>query len=383
MRTTSALNSPWLCLLIALIGYGAVTAGRLADYAWDPSAFVVAGDQFVELQSLPSPIRVGKQASGYDGQFYYGLALDPFASGRVRSGVTLDTPGYRSQRILYPTLVWLLAAGQPALVAPIMFLTNLLLLGGIAWFGGWFAQAVGRHALWGLIPASYAGFHFTLFRDLTEITECALLIAGLTLIRRERQEWAAAVLSLAVLARETAVLVAAGLAAVWLWQRLRRCGDLRWFVFVVPIITFSAWQLLLRWLWGDWASKGGQGNLGMPLAAIGRLFTTTSALDTHLHRVWFSELCVITVVALLTLAALRRSGTEPWIKVSWVLFLLLASLLTQSVWVEDWAFMRAIAELHLMAALIAIGSPLWLRAPVAFLYAGLWIYTAHGMVTGR
>lgn len=61
--------------LTALL-YGMVIAGRVAVHQFDASFFVTAGYAFCEPSMVPAGLRV-EWETGYDGQFYYRIALDP------------------------------------------------------------------------------------------------------------------------------------------------------------------------------------------------------------------------------------------------------------------------------------------------------------------
>src|SRR6202008_2110594 len=90
--------------------------------------------------------------TGYDGQFYYRLALGPADLHRTAFGITMDAP-YRLQRIGYPALGWLAALGRHAWVPAALVAVNVLALGAIGLAGGMLARDCGRHALWGLLFA--------------------------------------------------------------------------------------------------------------------------------------------------------------------------------------------------------------------------------------
>ena len=51
---------------------------------------------------------------------------------------------------------------------------------------------------------------------------------------------------------------------------------------------------------------------------------------------------------------------------------MLAAVLTEIVWVEDWAFLRIASELYPLGALVLIGSPFRLRVPPACFAVALW-----------
>jgi hypothetical protein len=96
---------------ITAILYGGFIVAWLAYHDWNPSFFVVAGDAFCQPQLVPKGFLVN-EGDGYDGQFYYRLALDPFTKARFGYGIALDDAPYRQQRILYPLFVRILALGQ-------------------------------------------------------------------------------------------------------------------------------------------------------------------------------------------------------------------------------------------------------------------------------
>ena len=62
---------------------------------------------------------------GYDGQFFYYLALDP-----INARWYMDVSTYRYTRILYPMLARVLALGRPDLIPVTLFLINWLAIAG-------------------------------------------------------------------------------------------------------------------------------------------------------------------------------------------------------------------------------------------------------------
>ncbi len=383
-RLGTALGRPIACGVVAIACWTGVTLERLDDYDWKPSSFIVAGTNFVEPSKLAAPIALGVNEGGYDGQFYYRLALDPFSPEHVEYGIRLDTPHYRHQRIGFPLLVWLFSLGQPAAVASMMVVVNLMMIFGLGWMGGEVARRFELHPQWGLIIPLYAGFQFTLFRDLVEVAQATFILGGLLLLGSRRPLAAAAALSYATLCKETAVIVPVALAIAWFWYPERRADSgVRWWVAGIPLAVFGGWQWYIYERWGQFAASGGQSNLGSPLRGIIDFVGSIIVRETHLQRVFLREIVVIVVLAGLTTVALRWSRAGIHIRVAWLLYGALASVLTTAVWVEDWAFMRAVSELHLLAALIVLGSPRWIRLPFAVLTVALWLYTAYGMMTGR
>jgi hypothetical protein len=69
-------NSAGAAMAITALFYGLVIVGRLAANHFDPSFFVTAGFEFCSVQQVPHGLTIDTPV-GYDGQFYYRLALDP------------------------------------------------------------------------------------------------------------------------------------------------------------------------------------------------------------------------------------------------------------------------------------------------------------------
>jgi hypothetical protein len=117
------------------------------------------------------------KGTGYDGQFYYRFAFDPFNWHRTAYGITVDHP-YRYTRIGYSVAVWLLSAGGHGRLLPILLvLVNLLGVAAMAWLGGLLARESGRHALWGLLFAAYFGLVVSVGRDISEPLADACLLS--------------------------------------------------------------------------------------------------------------------------------------------------------------------------------------------------------------
>ena len=117
-RVTSLRNLPRHSaerLTVALTGFATalfVLARWLGATHRDLSRWVVAGSHFVTRSSAPRGLFIFPDVTGYDGQFYWRLAVSPTHLGIGRfAGVRLDA-GFRANRILYPALSWLVAGGS-------------------------------------------------------------------------------------------------------------------------------------------------------------------------------------------------------------------------------------------------------------------------------
>ena len=358
---TSRLDSPIAVLAATALLYGGFLYLHLANATWNPTVLVMAGKPVVEPDSLPAGFAILAGQAGYDGQYYYRLALDPLTDRPIAHGIRLDLPAYRQQRILYPVLARVLARGQDELIPWTLIAVNFIALLALGWLGGLYAIQLGVPAIWGLAFPLYIGFVTSLSRDLAEPVECALILGALLCVRRHRYWIAALLLSAAVLAKEPALLVAVGIALADLFTSRGRFSQRTRYVAALPVVVLAAWQF---WLWRNWGTVGvieGSANAGGPFSGI------TMALSGglwHWHWPWGLALLVVVVTGVVCLFTLRGSRSTAAERAAAALYALLLISLSGNVWGDNHAFVRAASEFSLLAAILLLGSravwPRWI-----------------------
>jgi hypothetical protein len=245
-------RSRFLPLLVAL-AVAAIYAAAIAHWflaGHSPRDFVYVGQAFITRSNASPAISQGpvKPTSwtGYDGQFFYYMALDPQGAAPY-----MDLPGYRYQRIAYPMLARLIVLGSSSLIPDALLAVNLLaVVAGSAALAAWLIRrgvTPWAAAVWGLLP----GQVFAIEIDLSEASAYAWAAVALW-VRDRFPVLAGAVFGLAGLTRETtlifpAVLLAADLLALRgerrarPWLRALLAGGL-------ALLPFGAWKLFL-WHW--------------------------------------------------------------------------------------------------------------------------------------
>jgi hypothetical protein len=348
------------------------------------SGLALVGDVYGHPGHLPSGVEVFGFL-GYDGQFYYRMALAPAGFQRTMYGISVDS-SYRFVRIGYPALAWLASAGQHAAAPYALAIINVASLAAIAVLGGLFAQEAGRHALWGLLLAGYFGFATSVARDLTEPLAAACLLAGLLAYRRQRPLAAAGLFAFAALTRETAVVAPAALAItrlIAIGRRRARPGraDLAW---AVPAVAFVAWEAVLKLATGEFpiVQDGGK-NAGAPFvaafAAIGHNFshlTTSIRSAPGAVLIWDLELCVLMLFAVAALVTMRSSTVPGYERLALVLYILEIFSLSPTNW-DGYADLRSFVEVFLMATLILFAAPrrlVWYAAAAAPMFLTVAVY---------
>lgn len=367
----------WACVrvgMVALVGYGLFTLLRLALQGFDPSSFVLASEFFCDRAHAPQALTIYPNAAGYDGQFYYRLALNPFTTQETEFGITLDAPAWRQQRILYPLLAHILSFGDPRATLWVLIGLNLAGLGAIAWLGARIARDAGLSPWWGLAFAVYPGFVITLSRDLTEITAAAFLLAGFHALRRERAGWAAAAWSLAVLSRETTLLAPGALAMVELWRRARGGPRGPMAAWVAPISVFAVFQCILLVVWEERAIASGRLVLSLPLWGFVESMVRDGA-QGGAHAVFWSiqRTLVLAYVVAVTWRTRSRGDAHVWL--AFILYALLGATAGPVIWEEDKGFLRALTELYVIGMFLLMTGPGRLRACFTAAWGAVWAVT--------
>jgi len=290
--------APWTVVLALLALYLSII---LAHSGGDPKVFVTLGDCFRQCAGHDGT-GCAEGTTGYDGQFAYYIARDP-----AGAAACLDVPAYRMQRILLPLLGRLLSLGQPvlipwafvaingaALVASTALLEDLLHAEGAS---RWFALSYGL----------FAGVFMAVRLSTAEPLAYGLVIAAIWLEQRSRAWESALALALAIFAKETTALFAAGYILFYALNR-RWCDMAR--VALVAGVPLAAWQIALyAWLGAFGAGSGGALATGfeiVPLLGLVRIAIEGGLGVFLLVGVLFA----LPVAALPALWGLWRSGRD-------------------------------------------------------------------------
>jgi len=285
---------------------------RFYDPVTGFTAFVQFGQDF-ESRTLPVLSEVPhltEPGSGYDGQFYAQLALDPLLQSEALR-VALDSPEYRGRRILFPAMAWVLGLGRPGLVLQVYSLLNVA-----SWIAlaclllRWLPAGSGRaRAAWAAClfsPGLLASVRFAL----PDGPSVLLLVVGLIAVERQRPWLAGWLLGVSGLGRETNLLG----GAMFLPSRWRRMDLVRLAgPTLAMLLPLGLWVAYLRTL-GLPTDIGGARNFSWPLVAYaGKWVSTIGALRAGAdHWVWFSLLSCVALTVQAVVLAVRRNWTSPW-----------------------------------------------------------------------
>jgi hypothetical protein len=346
----------------------------------DFSYFAVAGSDFVNTAQVPLELHT-ESGPGYDGQFFLRYAIDPFTTERTAYGITLDHPAYRHQRIVYPLMAWLLSFGYPALVPFALVLVNVLALMALLFLALQFCRELNIHSAYSLFPLLFSGLWMSLGRDLSEPLECLFIFSALYRFYHQQTGWFVLFSTLAVLSREPSAIILLPIAIVWALYAFSANAykvDLRLvrkaLLLSLPFVTVLLWKIGLRhWHQSEHLVEGGN-NIGLPLCGlfqgfwegIHHLHTPTGYVEFSL---WLAFVLWNGWLLLTAGKALRFKPQHLFefsLSISWLTTLLMASVYTYSIYVDDWAFLRVLAGFNLLSVMLVLSTKK--RLPKKFIW---------------
>lgn len=370
------LDKSLYVVLVTFILFGSFFLVKFCLYDFDISRFIVLGDKFTQVNKILNGVSVENNSWGYDGQFYYRLALNPFTSLRTDKGITLDLPALRHQRFLYPLFVWLMSFGLDKIVPYMMVLVNFLALLGIAFVGQKIVKCFHLHSFWGLSFVIYPGFILSFSRNLTEILTSFFILSTIYFLIQKRYLFSSLFLTLAVLTRETALILVLGITFNFLWQffQYKDKKNIKvLFLFISPLVAYIILQFVLYYTWGIFPFLQSSGfNIGIPFFGLfNRFFNHGLGRLGILHIL---EILFMFFVLGYSIFSFKKSEADKAIKIAWSISVLMVLSATVFIWSEDWSFMRAMTELYIFSVMIIIGNKkkLFKNPLVFFCFISVW-----------
>ena len=294
-----------VCAFLAMVGrYWNPYYGFTSLLQLDSSDEAIA---IHELRDRPIFFYAGN--NGYDADTYVQIAFHPLL-GSPELKTAINNVPYRARHILPGWISFLLSGGNPDWIAQVYATLNIgvwCVLAGIVWR----LLAVGDWKGW----VAWAGFLFSagalysVRLALTDLLAVTLLAAAILLAERRRVAGGLALLALAGLARETALL---GVVAFWSgpWDQLaswrRNLG--RTVLVALPLLV---WVGYIRVVAGP--APQGFGNLTLPLSGyMEKWLQTLNDFRSVGPYGWLNTTTLLVVVALTVQAifVLRRRAPD-------------------------------------------------------------------------
>jgi len=238
-------------------------------------------------------------------------------------------------------------------------------------------QQMGQPSWLALLVGFYPGLAVSVPRGLTEPLCLVWMLAALS-VWKQRPCAAGALLGLAVLTRETALLVAAGFGCAWLWGILKKTpGTPPARIWVVPLAVYLLWHgFLYFWIPDATVAGAASTNMGWPLSG---LFRAIIKLTTHPGppKVFFLFFIIIVFAWQFLVAATSKAITNPLFP-AWILYGALLSLTGMDIWDNSPGLLRVTTEWNLIGILLIADSKFCQWKKVAAVWMAAWCLSAAG-----
>ncbi len=326
----------------------------------------------VEKGQSDIPIEYLHPGYGYDGQFYYRLALDPFTDKRNDFGIPFDAQALRQQRILMPLVTWIIANGDPENIPLVMLGLNFAAIVGCCLVAGFLLTRLGVSPWLGILFGFYPGFAVSSGRFLTEPFALFFMLSSILMLTQRRHWLSALLLSFSVLSRETASLMVAAGFLVWLgnkkFSRKDNCFDIKMSFWLLPTLVFFSWQV---WLYNNWSdifiSRASVLTIGAPFAGL--LYSITANLMSfNLGNGFFLLMGCIVLIFWIYAAPTVYKGNV-FLLTNCGMYMVLAIFVGTGIWSNSSSFLRVFTELNVLVLLAFLNA----RKTVTKLFIILWI----------
>lgn len=291
----------------AALFYAIFTIFALATYEWNPLWFVWVGERYAELDPA------GRL--GYDGQFTYYLAQEG-----ADALPHIDNPPYRLQRILFPVIARLLSLGAPALVPWAMIAVNFAAIVVSTRLLARLLLESDLSPWYALTYAMFVGTFMAYSRALAEPLAICLAVIGVLSWSQERNKTAVLALSLASLAKETALIFVVGIMLAELARKEIRSALLA----ASSLLPLLVWQIYL-FLELD-ALPLFSHEAALQLVPLGGIIPHLTPEPGRLSAFAFVAIPALLLSGTSAVFLVRQRGREPaawWLLLSGVLLILL------------------------------------------------------------
>ncbi len=235
-------------LTLAIYGFFAWEYAR-QNFNGNLSGFLHIGTKTIHCPEAWYPGLYLREDEGFDGEFTYYLALDPFLKKELYRCTLAD--GYRYQRILLPWITAAVGMGHREWYPGIILFMNMIALISGTYFLILLCDHYGTPRWASLFFPVSIGPLVVFSRCTNELLCASLVLAALYFYLTKRDFLIMGVfLSLAVLAKEVALASVAGITLYEIAVRKNR-RILHWML--LPGLSFSIWQIYLFRIFGKFS----------------------------------------------------------------------------------------------------------------------------------
>lgn len=249
-------------LLVVSLFYLVYILLFLARFNFNPSGAIEFSSENVHNLngSLPSGVVLQENSSGFDGQLYYMVSLD-----LLHRHSNIDALRYH--RIFYPFLSYIMSFGYVPFIPFMMLLISYISIIGSTYFIikilEKYHYPINLAYLWAL----NIGFFISVIRDLGDPLMYLLIAAAVYFIEEERFGISVSLLCLAILTKETAVIIILPICLYYLLKKRIKIS----LIFSIPLFVYALWNYIVFLIFGRWPFFIGSGASSFGLPFIGAI----------------------------------------------------------------------------------------------------------------
>ncbi len=321
---------------------------------------------------------------GYDGQFFYLMAFDPFLTALREQpreyARFIDAPAYRYGRIGFSVLTKVFSFDQPARYPVTMAALVIGALALSACLLSLIARAYGFTLWYGVLIVFIPGFWQSAQLSLPEPVAVAFFLGGYLCLIRQKWWVGGVLLALSLLVRETGGAFVLAVAAGLFVTGRRREGLIVGLLAFLPVVL---WKGFVAWVFWPISGVGGlfphPADVGLPMAGVWQ-FVTTTARGDDLNGQWSLMRSALTY-PLLTTAGSALAGMvavkrpSPIALAGLFYAVLTVTFNYEGVWLYLGNAHRLTTDLFVALALVFLQAPR-ARHPWPWVFALFWVASA-------
>jgi hypothetical protein len=321
---------------------------------------------------------------GYDGQFFYFVAFDPFLTWNLTKDwqfkrIGIDAPPYRYGRIGYPVLTRIFSLNQPSRFPRTMIYLILASHLVSAFFLFKIVRLYNRNPFWILLYIVVPGFSTSLELALPESIAAAFLLGGIVFYLQKRFPITTILFAISILIRETSIIFVLVTAC---YEVLRNKNLRTGLVLSLPVIPYFFWRCYLTWklfiLYGWETLFYSPKILATPFSGIIRAISFGNDLgpaEKQCVMIIAAFICIMLIFAFIEIFRMPSPFSFSLLAYS----LLYISLDYEKVWGHTKSIERTTYEGFLLCVLIFLSLPSF-RTKDSFSFAKIAVLSFLGLV---
>lgn len=290
--------------------------------------------------------------TGYDGQFFIRLALNPFEINWAHENLPENNPSYRYSRIGYPIILWSFSfflKDKIILVAQILNIFSILLIYILNKENLKLLKINDKYAI---IFAFFPGYLFCIARLTPEIFEILFFSFLIFFYLKNNIKFFLISSFFLILIRETSLIFFFGMFCYFLYNK-----DPKIYLSIIPVLFYFVWVFVLYLIFNNIPlGTGVSVNFDLPFSGLFEMFRLPRYENNYLQGLtYITELIFLSFLVFYSLFKINFERNL-FIILPFFLYLFYFVNLNEVVLGADWNFMRILLELYYFTILVIINN---------------------------